>query len=131
MSRAQFSYASGRAIDRAFTGIDVSEPTEGYYRHRLVFGGVRGGVHIWYGPPHDPDTGDEMDRSWRWQAEFDGDYIELDRVWPDCAGEPISEADYRAYCNRKAWARQNAPNSAFANRRQRRDPLSIDCPLPF
>lgn len=131
MSRAHLSYASGGQIDRLFTGIDVSEPAEGYYRHRLVFGGVRGGVHIWYGPPNDPDTGEEMDRSWRWQARFDGEYIELDRVWPDCAGEPISEADYRAYCNRKAWAQKNAPNSAFANRRQRRDPLSIDTPLPF
>lgn len=130
MSRAAFNYTEARD-HRQFAGIDVTTPSAGYYRARLVSGGVRGGVRIWFGPPKDPVTGEEMDRSHRWQAEFDGEYVEIDRIWPDCAGDPISEDEYRSYCARKCWAEQNAPGSAYADRRRRHDPLSSATPLPF
>ena len=64
-------------------------------------------------------------------AHFDGEYVDLDRVWPECAGEPITEQEYAAYVARKRWAQQNAPRSAFAERTRRHDPLSSDTPLPF
>jgi hypothetical protein len=72
-----------------------------------------------------------MDRSWRWQAEFNGEAIPFDRVWPDCTGAPISEAEYRAYCDKQEWARANAPDSAFAQPERKIDPLSIFTPLQF
>ena len=112
-------------------GIDVSTPVAGYFRHRLRGGSIAGGVRIWFGPPHDPVTGEELDRSWRWQATFNGEPVELDQVWPVCAGDPISEADHAAYVRRAAWAKTNAPNSAFARPGKRWDPLSSDNPLPF
>lgn len=131
MSRTALDYTRSDQPRRAFQGVDVTTPREGYYRCKLVSGGVRGGVRIWYGPPADPINGEILDRFWRWQAEFDGEYIELDRVWPGCAGGPITEQEYREYVGRKAWAQQNAPNSAHANRFRRHDPLSPDTPLPF
>jgi hypothetical protein len=110
---------------------DVSTPQAGYFRHRLHGGAVRGGVRIFYGPPADPVTGEVLDRSWRWQAEFDGEPIDFDRVWPDCTGDPISAEEYRTYVARRRWAEQHAPDSSYAERSRRRDPLSTSEPLPF
>lgn len=133
MSRKHIDYANApRATTRAAQGaVDVSAPVAGFYRARLRSGGIRGGVRLWYGPPHDPVTGEEMDRSWRWQAEFNGEFVEFDRVWPACAADPISEADYRHYCARRKWAEQHAPDSAYADSRKRHDPLAPEAPLPF
>lgn len=111
--------------------VDVTRPAEGYYRFRLRSGSVFGGVRIWYGAPLDPVTGEELDRSWRWQAQFNGELIDLDRVWPTCAGDPITEDEYRTYCARQSWAAQNAPRSAYADPRKRIDPLSISDPQLF
>lgn len=111
--------------------VDVETPVEGFYRHRLRGGTVTGGVRLWFGPPHDPVTGEVMDRSWRWQALFDGEPVDFDRVWPACAGSPITEDDYRRYVARKRWAQQHAPDSAYAVTGRKVDPLSPSTPLPF
>lgn len=133
MSRKAIDYTAplARPALRVVGGVDVSEPVAGYYRYRLRSGGIRGAVRLWFGPPHDPVTGEEMDRGWRWQAEFDGLPVDFDRCWPACAGDPISEAEYWQYLARRKWAEENAPDSAFANPRKRYDPLSSDTPLPF
>lgn len=114
---------------RRFDGIDVTEPKAGFYRTKLRGGGVYVGVRIWFGPPHDPVTGEELDRGWRWQAEANGEPVELDAVWPVCAGEPITEEDYQFYADRQRWARRQAPDTAFADPRRRHDPLTAL--LPF
>jgi hypothetical protein len=87
------------------------------------------GVRIWHGPPLDPVTGEELDRSWRWQAQANGELVEFDDVWPGCAGDPITERQYREYAAQQRWAQQHAPDSSFANPRQRHDPLTAL--LPF
>lgn len=128
--RASIIY-SERTNARRFDGIDVTTPVAGYYRCRLVSGGVKGGVRLWHGPPHDPVTGEELDRSWRWQAEFDGEYIDLDRVWPGCAGDPITETEYRRYVSRRRWAESHAPETPYAQRNKRIDLLDPTTPLDF
>lgn len=112
-------------------GVNASQPEAGHFRHRLRSGSVIGGVRIWHGPPHDPDTGEEMDRGWRWQAEFDGESVEFDQVWPGCTGSPITETEYRALCARREWARQHAPGSSYAEIGKRRDPLATTEVMPF
>lgn len=129
MSRAFVDYTKGGDAPGDFKGFDPSVPVAGYYRFRLRSGGVRGVVRIWHGPPHDPVTGEEMDRSWRWQAQFNGEYIDVDRVWPTCAGDPTDEQHYRRAIARQKWAQENAPGSAYADPRAKHDPLSA--PLPF
>lgn len=130
--RASVPYAERevRAVHVA-GAVDVTKPVEGYFRHKLRSGGVYGGIRIWYGAPLDPVTGEELDRSWRWQAQFNGMLVEFDQVWPVCAGDPISEAEYQTYCTRQRWAEQNAPASAYADPRKRVDLLSTANPLPF
>lgn len=132
MSRAATTYNKPAAAPRTVAGaINVSEPVAGFYRYRLRSGGVYGGVRVWFGPPHDPVTGEELDRSWRWQAKFNDDLIDLDRVWPMCARMPITEVECRQYAQRQTWAETHAPDSAYADPRRRFDPLSPASPLPF
>lgn len=123
MSRASIDYrASGSA--QAFTGFDPDVPIAGFYRTRLRSGAPYVGVRIWYGQPLDPVTGEEMDRSLRWQAQANGSYVDLDRVWPKCAGDPITEAEHAHLIRVQQWAESNAPDSALADPRRRIDPLS-------
>lgn len=132
MTRAHIHYDGSRNTrGKVYVGLDVSTPTAGFYRHRLRAGAVRGGVRIWFGPPHDPVTGEVLDRSYRWQAEFDGEPVDIDDVWPVCGKHPITETEYHERVYRKRWAQQNAPDSAFADRTARYDPLSSLTPLPF
>ena len=111
--------------------IDITTPEAGYFRHRLRSGAVAVGIRIWFGQPNDPVTGEEMDRSLRWQAQANGEPIDFDRVWPACAGEPITRAEYDRLCARQDWAKQYAPHSAYADPKRRSDPLSTAHPLPF
>lgn len=94
------------------------DPVAGFYAMRMVKGGVRCPVHIWYGPPHDPVTGEELDRSWRWQATLDGHPAELDTVWPYCAREPIDQAEHDYLVSLRCWAVEHAPETPEAAPRQ-------------
>lgn len=126
------SYAGQAVRAVAVQGaVDIETPVAGHYRGKLRGNGVAGGIRLWFGPPHDPVTGEVMDRSWRWMAEFNGEMVDFEAVWPVCARNPISPEDYRVYCSRAAWARENAPNSAFANPKRKYDPLSSHEPMPF
>lgn len=110
-------------------GVNPDMPVAGFYRTRLRSGGMFVGVRIWFGPPHDPDTGEEMDRGWRWQAEANGRYVDLERVWPGCAGSPIDEAEYQHLSNLQEWAETNAPRSPIAN--PTRKMTALDTPMMF
>lgn len=132
MSRRHLDYsvAGSRHLPTAIKGaVDVSRPTEGFYRFRLRSDGVRGAVRIWFGPPHDPVTGEELDRSWRWQATFNNEPIDFDRVWPACVGDPLTFEEYNFLIARNDWAKRHAPESAFADPRKRNDRLTA--PLEF
>lgn len=131
MTRAPLDYSSAAQPVRMAGGIDVTTPVAGLFRHRLTSGGVAVAVRIWFGPPKDPVTGEELDRSWRWQAEADGHYIDFDRVWPVCAGSPIDEKEYSRLLSQSDWARQHAPRSAVADPLRKVDLLSPDTPMLF
>lgn len=93
----------------------ITTPVAGFYRTKLRSGGVLVGIRLWHGAPHDPVTGDELDRSWRWQAECNGELIDFDRVWPACAGDPIGAAEYEYLSSLQAWGREHSPGSPEAN----------------
>ena len=124
MSRAELSYDRRREwVKPEGYGVSPEQPEAGYYRMRLRSGGQPVGVHIWFGAPHDPVTGEEMDRSHRWQAHINGEYVEMERVWPVCAHERITEIEYNRMLNLQVWAREHAPETQIANPRMRPDPL--------
>lgn len=132
MSRSRRPYADGSATARHFDGFSVEQPVAGYYRIRMGAETVAMGVRLWFGPPHDPVTGEEMDRSWRWQVQADdGELLDLERVWPACAKDPITEAEFQSRQSRRSWAREHAPDSAYAERGRKIDRLSRSNPLPF
>lgn len=128
MTRAALDYtAPGEG--RAFEGFDPDLPIAGWYKMRLRSGGVFVGVRVWFGAPLDPINGTELDRSHRWQATANGGYIDLDRAWPKCAGDPITEAEHDYLVKLQAWGEANAPASPQANPDKRVDFLTA--PLPF
>jgi hypothetical protein len=129
MSRATLIYGDQRTT-RRFDGVDVSEPVAGFYEGKVRAHGVRAGIKIWHGPPSDPVTGEELDRSWRWQAEVNGMPIDFDRVWPKCAGSKITAERYDLHCRKTLWARENNPDSAYADPRTK-DISALSEPLPF
>lgn len=118
MTRSARPYADGAATARQLDGLSVDAPVTGHYRMRLCSGGVMVGVRIWFGQPLDPETGEEMDRSLRWQAQCNGRPIDLERVWPQCAGQPISAQEYAYLSSRQDWGEQHAPSSPEANPRK-------------
>lgn len=128
MSRGDLVYGERRPL-LAGEGVSVEVPVEGLYAMKLRRDGVRVGIRIWHGPPNDPVTGEEMDRSHRWQASANGRYIDFDRVWPVCTKEPIDQAEYDHLVTLQRWAEDHAPDSAFADPRRPID--LIHCPLPF
>lgn len=83
-------------------------------------------VRIWFGAPTDPDTGEALDRSHRWQIEIAGHaFIEpltlggitfsaVTDFWPGIALEPIDATDYRFRLERAAWSQQHDPDDAMA-----------------
>jgi len=110
---------------------DADTPVAGFYRTRLTKGGVLVGIKIWHGPPICPDTGEPMDRSWRWQAKCNEREIDIERVWPWCGRDPIDAKEYAYLTKLQGWAEENAPDSAIADPTRRIDLLSTDTPMPF
>lgn len=96
---------------------------------RLRSGGAYVGVRIWFGIPHEPWTGEPMDRAPRHQAEINGRYAEVADVWPRCAGDPVTEAEYRHLTKIQAWAAEHAPGSGLDDPKRKIDP--IRSPLMF
>lgn len=125
--RKHLDYGVRSSVQRE--GFDPDVPIAGWYRFKLVSGGVFVAVKIWFGAPLDPIDGTELDRAPRWNAIADGAPIDLARVWPKCAAEPIEQAEVKYLADRKAWAERAAPDSPQADPRRRIDLLTA--PLPF
>lgn len=90
-------------------------PDEGYYAVRIVKGGPRVACKIWFGCPLDPLTGEELDRSPRWCALRNGAEVHVFEIWPYCAREPITEAEYNHLLAVYDWAFKNGANDPAAN----------------
>jgi hypothetical protein len=128
VSRADLIYAAPGTAAIHAQGFDPDAPIAGYYRMRLRSGGVFVAIRIWFGQPRDPLTGDLMDRSLRWQATANGNPIDLDRVWPQCAADPIDEAEARHLIKLQRWGQQTG-HPALADPTRKLNPLST--PLQF
>jgi len=112
--------------------VPVWPPIAGHYAMKLARGGVRVPVRIWYGLAIiDGETQDrapgwfcEIDgRSDRWERDADTGYrcrvpLEIDRAWPYCGGEPITEAEYRFLVADAAHAREWRPDHPKAQPRK-------------
>jgi len=97
----------------------------GFYRVRLIRGGLWVGVEFWHGPPR-LDDGEEQDRSPRWCVSVDGrttrpvvdeegnrtgqrEYLDPDETWPYACGNPISRHEFDFLARRRQWALEHDP----------------------
>lgn len=97
-------------------------------------------VRIWFGAPRDPDTGEEMERSHRWQIELAGTLFDqpltfggitfstVSDFWPAIAREEISESDYRFRIERAAWAQEYDPDDALGSPGERINAMTARLP---
>lgn len=97
-------------------------PLAGFYAMRLVRGGPLVPVKIWFGLPI--IDGEQQDRSPRWCVEIDGkttyrdELIPIEKAWPWCAKEPISEADYAYMRGLTNWAVEHKQSHPAATPRR-------------
>lgn len=115
---------------------------EGHYLLNLTRAGrVSIPVRIWFGPPLDPETREEMDRAPRWQIQVGFQLLddepldiggirisELDDVWPRVARNPIDAVDWQYRLERAEWAADNAPADPFSLLGGRIDPMTCELP---
>lgn len=131
MARQHLDYSERRQPGDRFHGYNPDTPVPGFYRMRLRSGGMMVGVRIWHGAPLDPVTGEELDRSHRWCAAVNGRPCDLERVWPACADQSSTAAEYEFLSKQQAWGEQHAPDSAYADPTRKVDLLSSQHPMPF
>lgn len=72
----------------------IDQPQPGYYKTRLVKGGPFVAVRIWWQPPLDPWTGEELDRGPTLMAEVNGRPRDPYDIWTWCADKPVDFAEY-------------------------------------
>lgn len=93
-------------------------PVAGTYTTKLCKGGIPVAVRIYFGRPI--INGARQHGDPQWCALVDGtsarkgELHDLDRVWPYCAKNPITLADYRFRLRRAAWARRYQPSHPAA-----------------
>jgi hypothetical protein len=116
-----------RAPAYAGPSIDPDLPTAGCYRIKLRKGAPDSAVRIWLGASIDPETEKEVEeRPLMWQASINGQRVPLERVWPGCARDPISEAEHDRIKARNATLDEESP---FYDPRQ---PVDLStAPPPF
>ncbi len=97
-----------------------------HFALRLVKRGPVVAAKLWYDVPSDPDTGEPLDRSPRWQALLNGIacdifavIVEFDGLTgePIIKGEEIDEIEYRRLLATAAWSVRRNPNAPEASPR--------------
>ena len=100
-------------------GVNADVPEAGYYRRKLVSGGVDVAIKIWYGFPYHPETGDISERRWGWHALRDGELVDVFECWPGCSGARITEDEYNFMLADAEHCRQYIPSDPKARPRER------------
>lgn len=94
------------------------DPQAGFYRTRLVRGGIFVGVRVWMHQEIDPETGELCDDE-RLRAEING--IEVEDVaesWSRFCDQPITEDEFDYLEQRRVWSLYYAPDDPAANPRR-------------
>ena len=93
----------------------------GFYRIRLVHGGVFVPARVEFGIAKDPLTGETLDRSPLWTVTVGDkvrscpDQITAFAIWPTGRGERIDEAEYEHMRALAEHARRHEPDMPQAN----------------
>lgn len=95
----------------------VARPEPGYYKRKLIRGGVWVAVRIWLEDgDRDAETGELMsDQVLR--CEVNGERRDAFAEWSYAAGNPVTEAEYRYLLAMAAHAVKHAPDHPAADPR--------------
>lgn len=111
--------------------VPVWPPIPGTYAMRLIRGGPRVAVRIWFGAAI--IDGEEQDRAPGWFVEIDGATdreecddtgyrcrvpLDVNKAWPWCAREPVDDDTYRYMIACAGWARDHSPDHPKAKPRK-------------
>lgn len=107
--------------------IHDEEPQVGYFKRRLVRGGVYVPAKIWLDQEIDPDTG-ELLADERLQCEVAGEWRDPHEEWPRLCGHPISEADFNYLTALRQHCAWHEPDQPFANPKRPIDWLAVSPP---
>lgn len=100
-------------------GLHGEEPECGWFKRRLVKGGVEVPARIWMYQPINEEgelVADEV-----LQCEVDGQYADPYEAWSWLCGNPITEAEFNYMMARKDYAVHHAPHEPAANPREKVD----------
>jgi hypothetical protein len=93
------------------------EPECGWFKRRLVKGGVFVPARIWLVSITDCETG-ELTQDEFLQCEVNGNYADVDQQWPWLCGNPISESEFNYMTALRQHCAWHAPDEPAANPRQ-------------
>jgi hypothetical protein len=102
-----------------------SEPHCGFFWRRMVRGGPKVPVAIWILQDIDEETGELLSDE-RMLCAVGGKEANADDQWTHCAGNPISEAEYRYLAAEAEWSREYKPSNPSAQPHKKIDPLGIE-----
>lgn len=108
--------------------IHHGDPQPGFYKRKLVKGGVFVAARIWVEQDIDPVTG-ELVADERFCCEVDGKTADAFEQWDRLADHPITEAEFDLMRRRKQWATAHRPDHPIASPR-----AAVDwnaSPIPF
>jgi len=104
------------------------DPQVGFFKRKLVKGGVFVPARIWMVQEIDRETGELLSDELL-QCEVNGAYADPEEAWSWICANPISEAEFRYLTARISYAQRNEPNDAFADPRKAIDMNKL--PVPF
>ena len=105
----------------------TEEPQCGWFKRRLIRGGLFVPARIWMYQPTDPETGDLVADE-ALQCEVGGRFADPEIQWPWLNGRPISEQEFNYLTALAGWTAEHAPGEPFANPRQPVDWLKVPTP---
>lgn len=103
------------------------EPQCGWFKRRLVKGGVYVPARIWLYQPTDPETG-ELVADELLQCEVDGRYADPHREWSWLCGKPITEAEFKYLTALRTYADGHAQSEPYASPNQPVNWLAVPTP---
>lgn len=121
-------YSWWRSALKDSSTVITQEPQPGYYKRKLVKGGVFVPARIWMVQPVDLETG-ELVGDEILQAEVNGSFAEPEDCWSWLCSNPITEAEFNYLTARIDFAQRHEPEDPFADARK---PIDLNkTPLHF
>jgi hypothetical protein len=107
--------------------LDGEKPECGWFKTRVIRGGLFIPARIWMYQHVCPSTGELLDDEVL-QCEVDGKYRDPAEEWPWLMARPISKAEYKYMVARQEWTKAYAPDDPAARPRQPVDWTKVPIP---